>query len=113
MTQQFLQNIEDQNISFNINGRSFFFRFFAFRALMYVDVERNGVQILNAKRVMANQWIIPNYIAEGIGNIRFETYKSDGDDYVWYEGFNVKFRLMAYTDAEIKELERATSEVRG
>lgn len=113
MIQQFLQNIEEQNISFGVNGRSFSFRFFAFRELMYVDIERNGVKILNAKRVMANQWLLPNYIAKGIGNLRFETYKADGDDYVWYDGFNTKFRLMTYTDAEIQELESSTIGTRG
>ena len=104
-TQRFIQTIEDQTITLAVNGKSFSFHFFAFRGLMYVDVKRRGEFILAAKRVMANQWILPNYIAEGIGNIRFETYASDGDDYVWYDGFNVKFRLVSYTDAQIKQIE--------
>ena len=105
MTQRYILNLEEQNENLSINGRAFHFRFFAFRNLMYVDISRNQTAIVNAKRVMANQWLLPNYVAEGIGNIRFETYKSDGDDYVWYEGFNTKFRLVTYTDAEIKKME--------
>ena len=44
-----------------------------------------------------------------MGNIRFETYQSDGNDYVWWEGFNTKFRLTAYTEDEIKEMETAST----
>ena len=62
---------------------------------MYVDISQNTYSIVSGKRVMANQWLLPNYVAEGIGNLRFETYKADGDDYVWYEGFNTKFRLVS------------------
>ena len=104
-TQRFIQTIEDQEVNLALNGRTFHFHFFAFRDLMYVDVSRRSMVIFNGKRVMANQWILPNYIAEGIGNIRFETYASDGDDYVWWEGFNHKFRLVSYTDDEIKQME--------
>lgn len=108
--QKFIQKIDDQAVTIAINGRSFYFRFHAFRDLMYVDVTRNNNYILVGKRVMANRWILPNYVAEGIGNLRFETYESDGDDYVWYEGFNTKFRLMTYTDAEIKSMENEATE---
>ena len=104
-TQRFIQTIADQTTTLAINGRSFNFHLFAFRGLMYIDISRRGEAIVTGKRVMANQWILPNYVAEGMGNIRFETYASDGDDYVWYEGFNTKFRLVSYTDAQIKEME--------
>ena len=105
MTQRYIANSEEQELTLSINGTAFHFRFFAFRNLMYVDISRNQKSVVNAKRVMSNQWLLPNYVAEEIGNIRFETYESDGDDYVWYDGFNTKFRLVTYTDAEIKKME--------
>lgn len=110
MTQRYIENVEDQTVNLSINGTSFVFHFFAFRSLMYVDISQNSNSIVNGKRVMANQWLLPNYVAEGIGNLRFETYKADGDDYVWYEGFNAKFRLVSYTDEEIKKMEEALEE---
>lgn len=105
MTQRYLEVIEEQTTSLSINGKSFTFHFFAFRNLMYVDISRNGENIVISKRVMPNKWLIPEYVATGIGNIRFETYKADEDDYVWWEGFNTKFRLVSYKADEIKELE--------
>ena len=110
MTQRYIANTEDQTTVLSINGKSFSFRFFAFRGLMYVDISRNGTNIVMAKRVMANRWLIPEYAAVGIGNIRFETYKSDADDYVWYDGFNTKFRLMSYMANEIEEMESEEAE---
>ena len=105
MTQRFLEVVEDQTTTLSINGKSFSFHFFAFRNLMYVDISRNGENIVISKRIMPNKWLIPEYMATGIGNIRFETYKADSDDYVWWEGFNTKFRLVSYRDDEIEELE--------
>lgn len=105
MTRRDILQVEDQETTLAVNGNSFHFRFFAFRSLMYMDITRQGRDVCRAKRIMANQWLLPNYVAEGIGNIRFETYKSDGDDYVWYDGFNTKFRLTSYTDEEIKQIE--------
>lgn len=105
MTQRYIDEVEDQTVNLSINGTSFLFHFFAFRNLMYVDISQRDNAIAMGKRVMTNQWLLPNYVAEGIGNIRFETYKADGDDYVWYDGFNTKFRLVSYTDAEIAEME--------
>lgn len=104
-TQRFIQNIEDQIVNLAINGRSFTFHFFPFRGLMYMDVIRKGITIYSGKRVMANQWMLSPYIAEEIGNIRFETYAADEEDYVWWEDFNKKFRLVSYTDEEIKRME--------
>ena len=111
-TQRFIQEIEEQEISLAINGRTFHFRFFPFRSLMYVDISRRGEAIYNAKRIISNKWLLPNYVAEGIGNIRFETYASDGDDYVWWDGFNTKFRLVSYTDDEIKAMEEEEKSVK-
>lgn len=110
MTQRYIEQVEDQTVSLSINGTSFVFHFFAFRNLMYADISRMDTTVANGKRVMANQWLLPNYVAEGIGNIRFETYESDGDDYVWYDGFNTKFRLFSYTDDEIKAMEEESEE---
>ena len=104
-TQRFIQTIEDQVVNLAINGRTFNFHFYPFRGLMYMDVTRKGTPIYSGKRVMANQWLISHYIAEGIGNIRFETYAADDEEYVWWEGFNNKFRLVSYTDEEIKQME--------
>lgn len=109
MTERYLADVEEQDADFSIGSRSWHFHFYPFRGLMYVDIKRNGEYVLAGKRLMANRWILPNYVAEGYGNLRFETYASDGDDYVWWEGFNVKFRLVSYTDEEIKELEAAAS----
>ena len=105
MTERYLDITEDQDTTLSIGNRSWHFHFYPFRSLMYVDVTRNGEYILAGKRLMANRWILPNYVAEGHGNLRFETYVSDGDEYVWWEGFNEKFRLVSYTDKEIKEMD--------
>lgn len=110
MTERYIATTEDQTTVLSINGKSFTFRFFAFRGLMYVDISRNDVKIVTGKRIMANRWLIPEYIATGIGNIRFETYKADGDDYVWYEEFNTKFRLVSYKASEIEEMEAKSVE---
>ena len=110
MTERYIATTEDQTTVLSINGKSFTFRFFAFRGLMYVDISRNDVKIVTSKRIMANRWLIPEYIATGIGNIRFETYKVDRDDYVWYEDFNTKFRLVSYKASEIEEMEAKSIE---
>ena len=105
MTQRYIANTEDQTISLSINGRSFMFRFFAFRGLMYVDISQRDSYIVTGKRVLTNRWLLPEYIANEIGNIRFETYKADEDEYVWYEGFNTKFRLVSYKATELEEMD--------
>lgn len=110
MTERHIANVEDQTTYLSINGKSFSFRFYAFRGLMYVDITRNDENLVIGKRVIANRWLLPEYIATGIGNIRFETYKADGDDYVWYEGFNTKFRLVSYREKEIEEMEAESAE---
>lgn len=105
MTQRYIEKEEDQTVSLSINGRTFTFHFFAFRGLMYVDISRQGNYLVRAKRIMPNRWLIPEYMTNSIGNIRFETYKADEEDYVWYEEFNTKFRLVSYRANEIAALE--------
>ena len=105
MTERSLNISEEQERTVMIKNVGFRLRFFVFRQLMYVDIRKSGEYIVRAKRVMSNQWLIPGYHAEGIGNLRFETYDADRDDYVWYEDFNTKFRLVSYTSEEIEELE--------
>ena len=104
MTERYLEQSEDQYADFSINEKSFYFHFFVFRGLVYMDVSTDDEPIVTGKRVLPNTWLLPSYIAEGVGNLRFETYRADKDDYVWYEGFNDKFRLVSYTDEEIKEI---------
>lgn len=106
MTQRYIENVEDQTVSLSINGKAFGFHFFAFRGLMYVDISRQGEYLVRAKRIMPNRWLIPEYMTNSIGNIRFETYKADEEDYVWYEEFNTKFRLVSYRANEIEALEK-------
>lgn len=110
MTERTLNNIPEQERTFTIKQISFRFRFYVYRDLMYVDIRKIGEYIVRAKRVLANKWLIPEYHGEGIGNIRFETYEADSEDYVWYEDFNTKFRLVSYTAAEIDELKRQEEE---
>ena len=70
---------------------------------MYADVRIGNQYVVAGKRVMANQWILPLYVTAG-GNFRIETYAADRDDYVWYEGFNTKFRLVVYSGEEMAEM---------
>ena len=105
MDQIFLNNTEDQTSSITIDGETFAFHFYPFRDLMYVDIYQSDELIVAGKRVMANRWLIPEYFVSEMGNLRFETYRADGKDYVWWDGFNVKFRLMAYSASEIETLE--------
>jgi hypothetical protein len=110
MTDRYLNTEEEQETTISMGGRSFRIRFYPFRNLMYMDLSDGEESVFNGKRVMANQWILPNYIAEDVGNMRFETYASDSEDYVWWAGFNTKFRLVSYTPDEIAEIEAAKEE---
>lgn len=105
MTQRYLSINEDQSLSITLGSTMFFFHFYPFRKLMYMDIKQDNEYLVAGKRVMANQWLIPIYMGEDVGNVRFETYTADGDDYVWWEDFNKKFRLMLYSSNEIKEME--------
>lgn len=109
MTQRYLDKVEDQTAYYMLGRQSFSFRFYPFRGLMYMDIARGDVDIVNGKRVLPNRWLLPEYVAMEVGNLRFETYVADGDDYVWWEDFNTKFRLMDYTAdefAEVRALEK-------
>ena len=105
MNQITLKKEETQEVRIPIGSSVYNIRLFPFRKLMYIDIVRDGEYIVAGKRVMANQWLIPAYIKRIGGNFRFETYDSDCDDYVWYSGFNTKFRLVVYGESEIESAE--------
>ena len=96
MTQLNLKIEESQTIRLSIGGIPYEIRLYQFRGLMYIDVKKRKEYVFAGKRVMSNQWLLPKYVTAGDGNIRFETFYSDAESYVWYEGFNTKFRLIAY-----------------
>ena len=96
---------EEQETGLTIGSVQYNIRLFAFRNMMYIDISENNQDIVLGKRVMPNVWIVPDYATQGEGNMRFECYKADGNDYVWWEQFNSKFRLTTYTQAEIDEME--------
>ena len=110
MIQQTIQNREEQTVHFLSGNRTYRLNLYEFRGLMYMDCLRGEDYIFAGRRVMANQWILPRYVAEGESNIRFETYKADEDEYVNWEGFNTKFRLMIYSSDEIAEMEKESEE---
>ena len=105
MQQQFLSVSEEQIIYVRLGDRTYKVRLFSFRELMYIDIIWDDEYVVAGQRVMANSWLIPEYKTGNAGNFRFETYKADGDDYVWWEGFNVKFRLCCYSREEIARIE--------
>lgn len=104
MTEIGLNIEEEQESAYTLGGRSFRIRFYPFRELMYLDIYEGDNDIALGQRAMSNQWILPSYIGAETGNLRFETYISDADDYVWWEGFNTKFRLTAYSAEEIADM---------
>lgn len=110
MGQRNLVVTSEQTARISLGGQSIALHFFPFRELMYVDISIGSQSIVYGKRVLPNQWLLPNYVAEGRGNMRFETYASDGQDYVWWEGFNKKFRFCAYNVKELAELESKQEE---
>ena len=101
MTQITLKKEETQDVRIPIGSSVYNVHIFPFRNLMYIDIMRDGEYVVAGKRVMSNQWLIPHYIKKIGGNFRFEAYESDSDDYVWYTGFNTKFRLTVYNASEI------------
>lgn len=111
MTQRYLLNLPEQEMDITLKSTNFHLRFYSFRNLTYVDIHRGQVPMCLGKRVMANWWLFPEYISHTYGNVRFETYKSDGDDYVWYEGFNTKFRLMAYSVSDMEQLDMSAEDI--
>ena len=108
MQQQFIEKSPSQTVFVSLGVGVMRFNFYAFRDIMYVDIFMNDTYIYAGRRIIANQWLLPSYLTGEYGNIRFETYKSDENDYVWWEGFNDKFRLMAYSSEEYQEIEDGT-----
>lgn len=96
-----LAQIDDLSTIISLGNGTYTLRLYAFRELIYADVLENDKYVVSGKRVMLGEWIIPPYLVQGRGNIRFEAYAADSDDYVWYTGYNTKFRLVGYTAKEI------------
>ena len=105
MYQQYIEVTEEQTAYLAVSTISLSIRFYSFRGLMYMDLSYGDDYIFAGKRVIQNSWLLPSYMNEEYGNVRFESYKADGDDYVWWDGFNEKFRLMVYTPEEVKAME--------
>lgn len=103
MKQIMLKNDESQTIRIAIGGRPYTFRFYPFRSLMYVDIMRYKDYLVAGKRIISGEWLIPPYMSNEDGNARFETWAPDRESYVWYEGFNTKFRFMVYGAEEMEE----------
>lgn len=101
---------EEQFVYATLSSRPYTFRFYMFRGLLYVDITSRGENLAVGQRVMANQWLIPNYMANHYGNVRFETYAADADEYITPAGFNLKFRLRGYSAKEIAAMEAAAEE---
>ena len=93
-------------VSVMAGNRDYYIRFYDFRDLTYCDITYGDEIIVAGKRVMANQWLIPRYMTGEGGNVRFETYEADKDEYVHHTGFDTKFRLCAYSADEIAEMEK-------
>lgn len=99
-----ISQTEEQSLNIGLANEIFNLRLYAFRDLMYADVTMGEEYLVCGKRLIAGEWIIPPYYAKPYGNFRFESYESDSDEYVWYTGFNTKFRLVAYTAEEVEAL---------
>lgn len=96
---------DEQYVYTTLSSRPYTFRFYVFRDLLYMDISSRGEYLAVGQRVMANQWLIPDYMANQYGNMRFETYAADANEYVTPEGFNLKFRLRGYSAKEIAAME--------
>ena len=100
-----LANIDDLTTILQLGREVFTVRLYGFRDITYADVLQNNEYIVAGKRVMIGDWILPKYLVSEFGNVRFEAYSSDSDEYVWYTGYNTKFRLVSFTANEIKAME--------
>ena len=103
MQQVTLKNEEVQTLRLALGGVPYIFRFYPFRSLMYVDITKVKNVIVAGKRVMVGEWLVPPYMSNEDGNVRFEAWAPDRESYVWYEGFNTKFRFMVYGADELEE----------
>lgn len=108
MRQVTLSSEETQIVQIVLGGKSYQFRFYPFRTLMYMDAQLNKDYVFAGKRIMSNKWLLPHYVTPDGSNLRFETYKPDANSYVWYEGFNTKFRLVVYNADEVTEINGKT-----
>ena len=110
MYQQYIEVADEQTVYLALSLVALQVRLYAFRGIMYMDLSSGDDYIFAGKRVIQNTWLLPSFMTEQYGNIRFESYKADGDDYVWWDGFNEKFRLMVYTPDEVKAMEKQETE---
>lgn len=105
MEDQYLIATEEQSVYVSIGERIYEVRIYPFRELMYCDITEGTEYVLAGRRIICNEWLLPDYVAGGDGNFRFETYDPDIEDYPWWEGFGAKFVLRAYSADEIAQME--------
>lgn len=94
---------KDQSVWITLKDTTCLLRIYEFGDLVFVDVKVDDDYVLAGHRVMCNSWILPAYVAVDRGNIRFEAYAPDANEYVSVSGFNDKFRLAYYLSDEIEE----------
>lgn len=104
MTEYTISETEEQTLNIRLENEIFVLRLYAFRDLMYADVLRGEEYLICGRRVIEGEWLIPPYAASQYGNLRFESFAADRDEYVWYTGFNSKFRLVAYTAEDVEAM---------
>ena len=88
-----------------LNGHSVKITVHNFKGLAYIDVMVDGEVLMSGQRAMNNQWILPSYKNDIIGNLRFEAHKPDSLEYVTIDNINTVFKLHNYSPDELKELE--------
>ena len=103
MIQVTLKDEDYQTVSVSFGAIEYSITLYKFRSLVYFNVRRGREYVLAGKRCMTNQWMLPLYLTSGEGNLRFETYAADRESYVWPDGFNTKFRLMAYSRTDLPD----------
>lgn len=105
MEDKYLTATEEQTAYISLGDRVFELRIYPFRSLMYCDITDGDGYVCAGKRIICNEWLLPDYEAKGVGNFRFETYIPDVEDYPWWEDFGKKFALRVYTADELDESE--------
>ena len=103
MFYQYVSNERESDFYFNIAPELFVCRVYEFNGLMYMDVSVDDERLVAGKRVVQNEWILPEYLGRRLGNFRFETSEADRDSYPNYEGFNEKFKLAVYSPVEFSD----------
>ena len=105
--EQYLVKKARQTVWITIKSTTFEISLFPINSVMYISVRTSPNDVIVAsRRIVANEWLLPSYKVISSGNFRFEVYSADADEYVWYDGFNDKFRFCWYTNEEIAEMER-------